>query len=203
MLDPIPASIGRPTPLRADDVRVGDLGSGSDFTPFLQHVGVPSTDIGSGGPYGVYHSVFDNYAWYTLNADPHFIYLQEMARVFGLEALRMADTDVLPYDYVTYAREISTYLATARKKANEYKLGAVDFTPAETAATHSGQRRPADPGRSDGAAGKPGKGECRSAQCGIGADHRGRPAQPAVVQAHHLRTRRVHGLRGGGHSGGQ
>ena len=89
------------------DVRVGDLGSGSDFTPFLQHVGVPSTDIGSGGPYGVYHSVFDNYAWFTMNADPRFVYLQEMARVFGLEALRMADTDVLPYDYVTYAREIT------------------------------------------------------------------------------------------------
>jgi N-acetylated-alpha-linked acidic dipeptidase len=50
----------------------------------------------------------------------------------------MADTDVLPYDYVTYAREISTYLVTARKKANEYKLGGVDFTPAETAATHLG-----------------------------------------------------------------
>ena len=40
------------------------------------------------------------------NADPHFVYLQEMARVLGLEALRMADTDVLPYDYVAYAREI-------------------------------------------------------------------------------------------------
>ena len=51
-------------------MRVGDLGSGSDFTPFLQHVGVPSTDIGSGGPYGVYHSAFDNYAWFTMNADP-------------------------------------------------------------------------------------------------------------------------------------
>ena len=125
------------------DVRVGDLGSGSDFTPFLQHVGVPSTDIGSGGPYGVYHSVFDNYAWYTMNADPRFIYLQEMARVFGLEALRMADTDVLPYDYVTYAREISSYLESARKKAYEYKLGAIDFTPAELAASHlsnAGQR---------------------------------------------------------------
>jgi len=125
------------------EVRVGDLGSGSDFTPFLQHLGVPSTDIGSGGPYGVYHSVFDNYAWYTMNADPHFNYLQEMARVFGLEALRMADTDVLPYDYITYAREISAYLETARKKASEYKLGAIDFTPAELAASHlsnAGQR---------------------------------------------------------------
>jgi N-acetylated-alpha-linked acidic dipeptidase len=125
------------------DVRVGDLGSGSDYTPFLQHAGVPSTDIGSSGPYGVYHSAFDNYAWYTMNADPHFIYLQEMARVFGLEALRMADTDVLPYDYANYAREISSYLETAHKKASEYKLGAIDFTPAELAASHlanAGQR---------------------------------------------------------------
>jgi N-acetylated-alpha-linked acidic dipeptidase len=112
------------------EVRVGDLGSGSDYTPFLQHAGVPSTDIGSGGPYGVYHSVFDNYAWYTMNADPNFVYLQEMARVFGLESLRMADTDVLPYDYVAYSHEISSYLEMARRKANELKLGAVDFAPA-------------------------------------------------------------------------
>lgn len=116
------------------DARVGDLGSGSDFTPFLQHVGVPSTDIGSGGAYGVYHSVFDNYAWFTMNADPHFVYLQEMARVFGLEALRMANTDVLPYDYVTYARDISSYLDTAKRKAADAKLGAIDFGPAEAAA---------------------------------------------------------------------
>jgi N-acetylated-alpha-linked acidic dipeptidase len=116
------------------DVRVGDLGSGSDFTPFLQHVGVPSTDIGSGGPYGVYHSVFDNYAWFTQNADPHFVYLQEMARVLGVEAIRMADTDVLPYDYVTYAREITSYLDTAKHKAGDAHLGSLDFAPALGAA---------------------------------------------------------------------
>ena len=130
-------------PSEGGDVRVGDLGSGSDYTPFLQHAGVPSTDIGSGGPYGVYHSAFDNYAWFTMNADPRFIYLQEMARVFGLEALRMADTDVLPYDYWNYAREITSYLEAAHKKANEYKLGAIDFAPAELAASHlsnAGQR---------------------------------------------------------------
>jgi N-acetylated-alpha-linked acidic dipeptidase len=124
----------RPSNAPSDgDVRVGDLGSGSDFTPFLQHAGVPATDIGSGGPYGVYHSVFDNFAWYTLNADPRFLYLQEMARVFGLEALRMADTDVLPYDYVTYSREISSYLETAKRKAGESKLSGMDFGPAESA----------------------------------------------------------------------
>jgi len=112
---------------------VGDLGSGSDFTPFLQHVGVPSTDIGSEGPYGVYHSVFDNYAWYTMNADPRFVYLQEMARVFGLEAVRMADADVLPYDYVTYGREIAAYVDAARQRARDAGGNSMEFGPAESA----------------------------------------------------------------------
>jgi N-acetylated-alpha-linked acidic dipeptidase len=116
------------------DVNVGDLGSGSDFTPFIQHLGVPSSDIGSGGPYGVYHSVFDNYAWFTMNADPTFVYEQEMARVFGLLVVRMADTDVLPYDYVTYGKEISAYLDTAEKKAKDDGLTGLDFSTAKTAA---------------------------------------------------------------------
>ncbi|MGA2217044.1 MAG: M28 family metallopeptidase [Terracidiphilus sp.] len=121
-------------PESSDEPRVGDLGSGSDFTPFLQHIGVPSTDIGSGGPYGVYHSVFDNYAWYVQNADPHFPYLQQMARVLGIEAIRMADTDVLPYDYVTYARSIDSYITAAKKKAADAHLTSLDFAPAEAAA---------------------------------------------------------------------
>ena len=125
----------RPSNAPADgEARVGDLGSGSDFTPFLQHVGVPSTDVGSGGPYGVYHSVFDNFAWFKLNADPQFSYLQEMARIFGLESLRMADADVLPYDYVNYAREISSYLDTAKRKAGDQKLTSLDFAAAQAAA---------------------------------------------------------------------
>jgi len=121
-------------PPAAEEGHVGDLGSGSDFTPFFQHVGVPSTDIGSEGPYGVYHSVFDNFAWFTQNADPKFVYLQQMARVLGLEALRMADADVLPYDYVTYASAIESYLAAARRRAEDKGLNSHDFVPAQTAA---------------------------------------------------------------------
>jgi len=121
-------------PAENEEVHVGDLGSGSDFTPFLQHVGVPSTDIGSEGPYGVYHSTFDDYAWFTQNADPHFAYLQEMARVFGLEAVRMADTDVLPYDYVSYSRAIGSYIAAAKRKAADTGQGSLDFGPTEAAA---------------------------------------------------------------------
>jgi len=127
------ASNAPPDP--SGEVHVGDLGSGSDFTPFLQHVGVPSTDIGSTGPYGVYHSTFDDFAWFIQNADPHFVYLQQMARVFGLEALRMADTDVLPYDYVTYAREIAAYIDAAKHRAADAHLGSLDFAPAEAAAS--------------------------------------------------------------------
>ena len=115
------------------DVRVGDLGSGSDFTPFIQHMGVPSTDIGSGGPYGVYHSVFDNYNWFIKFADPTFVYEQQQARIFGLEVIHMADTDFLPYDFQLYGKEIVAYTEDAQKRAAASKLK-LDFAPALAAA---------------------------------------------------------------------
>ncbi len=116
-----------PSPAEA---HVGDLGSGSDYTPFLQHLGVPSTDVSTVGPYGVYHSAFDNYAWFVMNSDPAFVYEQEMARVLGLEALHMADADVLPYDYVTYGKQVLSYLNTARARANNEGLQQIDFSAA-------------------------------------------------------------------------
>jgi len=119
------------------DVPVGDLGSGSDYTVFLQRLGVPSTDISSSGPYGVYHSTFDDFTWFTKFADPNFVYEQQMARVYGLELLRMADADVLPYDYEDYGKEISAYIDTARKKAEGKFPGKVpDFGAASDAARH-------------------------------------------------------------------
>ena len=117
------------------EVPVGDLGSGSDYTAFLQHLGVPSTDISSSGSYGVYHSVFDNFAWFKKFGDPNFVYEQQMARVLGLEAVRMADADVLPYDYEEYGKEINVYLEAAGKRAED-KFGAhvLDFSAVNTAA---------------------------------------------------------------------
>ena len=119
------------------DVRVGDLGSGSDYSSFQQHLGVPSTDISSSGPYGVYHSTFDDFAWFKKFGDPDFVYEQQMARFFGLEMLRMADADVLPYDYEEYGKEIQAYIDAAAKRA-ESKLGtgALDFSAAISAAKH-------------------------------------------------------------------
>src|SRR6185312_3488754 len=115
------------------DVPISNLGSGSDYTPFLQHLGVPSTDIGSSGPYGVYHSTFDDYRWFIKFADPTFAYEQQQARVFGLEVLHMANADVLPYNYRLYGEEIVGYIKAARQSATAANLK-LDFNAAQAAA---------------------------------------------------------------------
>lgn len=156
--EPTTVTYKPPASQTKSDVPVGDLGGGSDYTAFLQHLGVPSTDIGSTGPYGVYHSVFDNFAWFKKFGDPDFVYEQQMARVLGLEALRMADADALPYDYEEYGKEIVAYLDVARKRA-ESKLGdrMLDFSAVTSAARHfqeagakimaKQKNPPRDPGR--------------------------------------------------------
>jgi len=117
------------------DAPVGDLGSGSDYTVFLQHLGVPATDVSSTGSYGVYHSVFDNFNWFKKFADPSFVYEQEMARLYGIEAIRMADADVLPYDYEEYGKEVAAYVDTAKKKAAaDFGAQAPSFAEAAEAA---------------------------------------------------------------------
>jgi N-acetylated-alpha-linked acidic dipeptidase len=119
------------------DVPVGDLGSGSDYSVFLQHLGVPSTDISSSGDYGVYHSAFDNFNWFKKFGDPDFVYEQEMARIYGLEVLRMSSTDVLPYDYEIYGKEILVYLDAAQNKSkgsDRFGDQAPDFSAAIGAA---------------------------------------------------------------------
>jgi N-acetylated-alpha-linked acidic dipeptidase len=118
-----------------NDVPVGDLGSGSDYSVFIQHLGIPSADMTSSGPYGVYHSAFDDFAYFKKFSDPTFVYEQEMARVLGVEALHMADADVLPYDYELYGKEIESYIDQAQDKAKKM-LGATapDFSKASLAA---------------------------------------------------------------------
>jgi N-acetylated-alpha-linked acidic dipeptidase len=139
-------------------VPVGDLGSGSDYTVFLQHLGVPSTDISSTGSYGVYHSAFDNFNWFKRFGDPTFAYEQQMSRVFGLELLRMADADVLPFDYQEYGLEVAAYIEAARKKAQvQFGVRSVNFDAAIRAANRFAQagakvlarqkNPPPDPGR--------------------------------------------------------
>jgi N-acetylated-alpha-linked acidic dipeptidase len=118
-----------------NDVPVSDLGSGSDYAVFLQHLGVSSTDVGSFGDYGVYHSAFDDFAWFKKFGDPDFHREQQMARVFGLEVVRMSDTDVLPYDFEEYGKEIGVYVEKAEERAKSVFAGqSPDFRPAVAAA---------------------------------------------------------------------
>ncbi|MGB6682933.1 MAG: transferrin receptor-like dimerization domain-containing protein, partial [Candidatus Acidiferrum sp.] len=94
------------------DLHLGALGSGSDFTPFLQHVGVASLDIGFGGEDGggIYHSVYDDFYWYTHFADTTFVYERALAQTGGTAMMRLADADLLPFDFGDFAETMQTYV---------------------------------------------------------------------------------------------
>jgi len=95
---------------RTADPPVAILGSGSDYTVFFNHIGVPSADFVFDGPYGVYHSIYDSHEWMKRVGDPGFRYHAAMARLWGLLALRLANADVLPLDYGAYGRDLLAYL---------------------------------------------------------------------------------------------
>jgi N-acetylated-alpha-linked acidic dipeptidase len=101
----------------ASPVPYGILGGGSDFMVFLQHDGVPSLDMIFDGPYGVYHSLYDDYMWMARYGDPGFRYHAAMSRLWGLLTLRFANADLLPFDYSLYPTEIEAYLTKLEKSA--------------------------------------------------------------------------------------
>jgi len=92
-----------------EELPVAILGSGSDYTVFFNRLGIASMDILFDGPYGVYHSVYDDYAWVSRHGDPGFRYHAAMARLAGVIALRFANAVVLPLDPSRYGREIAAY----------------------------------------------------------------------------------------------
>ncbi len=106
------------------EARIGSLGSGSDYTPFLQHLGVPSLDMGFGGDYGVYHSAYDSFHWMSSFGDPTFKYHVAAAQLWGTVAMRLADADALPLDYTAYATQIREFFDESMKIAKRLKLAA-------------------------------------------------------------------------------
>jgi N-acetylated-alpha-linked acidic dipeptidase len=105
------------------------LGSGSDYTVFLNFLGVPIADLTFDGPYGVYHSVYDSFTWVDRIGDPGYYYHAALARYWSVAALRLAECDYVPLDYAAYAREVQIYLGETEQMARERKLE-VDFGPA-------------------------------------------------------------------------
>ena len=89
---------------------MGDPGGGSDFAPFYNHLGIPIAEWGFGGAGGVYHSQYDDFNWMSKFGDPGFLYHATAARIAAAMVLRIANADVLPYDYVEFARTMRHYL---------------------------------------------------------------------------------------------
>jgi len=93
------------------DWRIAALGSGSDYTPFLQHLGIPSLNIGYGGEdtSGIYHSIYDDFYFFTHFLDTDFAYGRALAQTGGTAVIRLADADILPFQYANLADTVRTY----------------------------------------------------------------------------------------------
>jgi N-acetylated-alpha-linked acidic dipeptidase len=95
-----------------EDLRISALGSGSDYSPFLDHLGVASLNIGYGGEDegGIYHSIYDDFYWFTHFSDSTFVYEKALAQVGGITVLRLANADLLPFGFGNLAETIQTYV---------------------------------------------------------------------------------------------
>ncbi len=106
------------------DVRIG---SGSDHTVFLNHLGVPVLGLEFDGPYGVYHSMYDDHFWIEHFGDPGFHYHALMSQLWGVLALRVANADVLPFDFAAYGHALREFVRELQKNNN--LAGHLDTAP--------------------------------------------------------------------------
>ena len=121
--DPEMANAAEPD-VSPGEAKIGSLGGGSDFAAFLQHLGIPSSDMGFGGDYGVYHSAYDSFYWMSHFGDPNFVYHVAAAQLWGTVAMRLADAAGLPLDYRDYASQIRDFFNECMKTAKRRKLAA-------------------------------------------------------------------------------
>jgi N-acetylated-alpha-linked acidic dipeptidase len=103
------------------DLRIGALGSGSDYTAFLDHLGVASLNLGFGGEDGggIYHSIYDDFYWYTHFSDTTFVYARALAQTAGTAMMRLADADLLPFDFDDFTDTVRRYVAEVEKLAHD------------------------------------------------------------------------------------
>ncbi len=103
------------------DLRIGALGSGSDYTAFLDHLGIASISMGFGGEDrgGVYHSIYDDFYWYTHFADTDFVYGRALAQTAGTTVMRLADAELLPFDFGDFTDTLRHYIDEVQELAKE------------------------------------------------------------------------------------
>ena len=103
------------------DTRIGALGSGSDYTAFIDHLGIASMNLGFGGEDaggGQYHSIYDDFYWFTHFEDTEFVYGRALAQTAGTMMMRMADADVIPYQFTDMADTVHGYVTEVKKLAD-------------------------------------------------------------------------------------
>ncbi len=105
------------------DLRIAALGSGSDYTPFLQHLGIAALNIGYGGEeeYGQYHSIYDSFDHYVRFGDPSFDYGVTLAKTGGRTVLRLANAEVLPFEFTRFADTVGRYVKEVVKLADDLR----------------------------------------------------------------------------------
>lgn len=99
------------------DLRIAALGSGTDFTGFLDHIGVATLDLAYEGEteQGIYHSIYDDFFWYTHFSDGDFVYGRALSQTVGTAVLRLADAEVLPFDFIDFADTVQKYTKDLQK----------------------------------------------------------------------------------------
>jgi len=119
------------------DLRISAMGSGSDYTPFIQHGGIASMNTGFGGDGGggVYHSIYDSFSWYTRFADTDFQYGRTLSSYNGTVVMRLADAELLPFEFTDLADTVNKYVDELKKLAKSQKPPQeIGFQPLESAA---------------------------------------------------------------------
>jgi N-acetylated-alpha-linked acidic dipeptidase len=103
------------------DLRIGALGSGSDYGAFLQHDGVAALNLGFGGEDGggIYHSIYDDFYWYTHFSDTDFVYGRALAQTAGTAVMRLADAELLPFEYDNFSDTMQTYVKELKSLAQK------------------------------------------------------------------------------------
>ncbi|MGH9401559.1 MAG: M28 family metallopeptidase [Terriglobia bacterium] len=127
---------------QAHELQIGVLGSGSDYSAFIDHLGIPSLDLGYGGVAdgGIYHSIYDDYYWYSHFGDPGFVYGKTLAQTVGAAVMRLVDADLLPFNFkdlasaaTDYVNQVRTDMSNERNRIREQDLEITDGVYAATA----------------------------------------------------------------------
>src|SRR5207302_10411077 len=106
-----------------NEFHLGPLGSGSDYTAFVDHAGVPALNMGFGGgdSGGVYHSIYDSFTWYSRFSDGDYKHGRALAQVIGTSLVRLAAAPVLPFEFGTLAKNVRVYVDEIQKLAADSK----------------------------------------------------------------------------------